>query len=188
MNAKSLLLLFTLLAGLTSFLLMITSLERPESDTTEQASSDKILELFAENIKTLRFGPSGQIDQIFTAGQITQYQSEAYIAVSNLQLESFRNAIPNWKIKSNTGQYLPEGIIVLHRDINAEQLESDQNIRISTDQLSINEITGIVSTDQPVIMTSKSGTLNALGMTFDLNEEVIQFEADIIATYEPGYE
>lgn len=188
MSRKSLMVLLTLLVGLTSFLFMVSSFDRTDSEPTEQISNAKVLELFAENIKTLRFDTAGHVNQIFTAGQLTQYQAETHTALSSPKLVSFKDTIPTWSIQSNQGQYNQDGVIQLKSDVKAEQMTTGQNIIISTNQLDINERTGIVSTDQPVIMSANSGILNAVGMTFDMNEETIQFDANVNATYEPGYE
>jgi len=188
MSRKSLIVLLSLLFGLTIFSLMISSFDRTDSDAVEQSSSAGVLEVFAENVRTVRFDTAGEIDQIFTAAQLTQYQAETHTTISSPKLEIFKDTMPTWSISANQGRYNQDSIIQLAKNVKAEQLSSNQHIVILTSLLEINELTRIVYTDQPVIMTAKSGILNATGMTFNMNAETIQFNADVNAIYEPGHE
>lgn len=151
-------------------------------DSTDQT---KRLQLFAENIRTLKYDPDGNVSQIISANRMTQYQSDTFIKIIQPEVEIRSNTLPIWKVTAKTGTYERTGSLILNQNVEIKQLNSSEIIDLKTDDLLFDENTGFVSTEQPVTMTSKHSILTATGMSLDTNQEIINFSSDVNAVYEP---
>lgn len=163
------------------FLLVQTQSSNDENGLIDTTSPKPVL-LFADNIRTLQFDSSGVRQHLLTGVRLDQRNtSEALIQSPSVSL--YQGSDVAWVVTANQATVEKGEQFQLSNNVVADKL-TGYKTNIKTASLDINTQTGLVSTKDPVTMVAQRVKLNAVGMTFDVENESIAFLSQVHTQYE----
>ncbi len=145
------------------------------------------LVLFAEGVQTRQFNRDGQLTETIAGVRLEQREGASTTTLTKPKIEFYSDQATTWSVSAEIGSYDNVETFQLSQQVLAKKPGSD-SVAINTESLTVDTRSGIVSTKDPVTMTSQHGKLDAVGMTFDTHSEFVQFHANVQTQYEVNNE
>ena len=144
------------------------------------------------------FNKSGQLSYTFTAKKLSHFRSEdnagldtpstnsSYTLIESPHINMYRQNSP-WVVDADRGRITSgENVITLEDNVSIGSLDKDENnITMTTSQLTIYPNQKMAKTDKEVQINSTSGTITALGMEADLKKEKIKLLSKVRGSHDP---
>ena len=125
------------------------------------------------NVESVIFSPQTYLD---TTSQITTMETP--------EIEMAGNPASPIKITADSAEIFHHDNITLLKDNVKVNVANEQNIRMSTDQLTLNHEQQLASTDLPATVLYSKGRMQGTGLEFKFDATQIKFLEDVHGTYE----
>ena len=174
--------LLSLLVALTTWLNQLVQPSQPRREKP-QGEPDLVVDRFSAR----KYGEAGQVLYTLAARRMEHHQGERFSRLQDLQLEAFEPKQPRVEVRSDSGRILEggervwfEGNVVMVRD--ADRKSEASTLR--TDRLLVLPDTRIARSDDPVVLTSERGRLEAESAEANNLDRTLRMER-VRATYLP---
>ncbi len=146
-----------------------------------------------ENAHSRHYDQEGALSYEFLAGVLNHYRLDMstisegdFTSMEAPQLTLFAEG-NTWYITADKGKVTEFGaVLTLWENVRIWQPDLDNdNVELTTQKLEIRPRDKTVRTDQPVRISSGQGTLEAVGMTVNLNSETIHLLQRVRGYHEP---
>ena len=143
-----------------------------------------VIETYIKGIKIKQFNAEGEIKNQIISNYAEQQNNSPMITLDHPEILAL-TAQHNWQLTASKGLYDSEkgtlrasGSVIIKR--------MDGFVTMKTQSLDYNFNTDLIYTDSPVHIASKTGDIQATGMTVDLNKETLELHQKIETRYEPN--
>ena len=152
---------------------------------SEESNTGAPVELFATELHSRNFDTDGQLIHEITSPKLSMPGKNPVILVSTPNIEVYDNGAVVSHIESQNAVIRDDDkTIELNGDVEIKQLGGPNLAVLLTNQLIYNYQTKFAHTDEPVTMKDQFGTMTAVGMDIDVQQETVRFNSDVEAQYE----
>jgi len=133
------------------------------------------------------YNTEGQLDRVIKADSAHHYPLDDSTQLDNPNLALYQLGQPQWQISAQSGTLNQGQTLELngHVQVNPRQ-QSAGDFSLSSPHLSIDLEQQIADTDKPVIISSPSTKLTAIGMNLDMVKQQAQFKSTVQGIHDPN--
>ena len=174
-----------LLAVLVALTTWLNQLVQPDQPRREKPKGEP--DLVVERFSARKYGEDGNVLYTLAARRMEHHQSDGFSRLQDLQLEAFDPKQPRVEVRSDTGRILEggervwfEGNVVMLRE--ADKKSEASTLR--TDRLLVLPDARIARSDDPVVLTSERGRMEAASAEANNHDRTLRLER-VRTTYLP---
>jgi len=141
---------------------------------------------FMTNISAVKIDKFGKPINTFTATKVLNYKQNNKSNFDNPFIIHYVPNAPSWHISAKHGQSLDDNqTIILTVNVKVHQLPgpNSHNATLTTTKLTYYPKKALVITHQPVVITQPGSIVHAIGLTADLNKNVIKLISKVHGQY-----
>lgn len=181
-------LLISILAAAVAFSFWIIHTSRLIKPIKSQPHSP---DSFMTNISALQIDKFGKPINTFTATKAFSYKQDNKSTFDNPFIVHYVTNAPPWHISAKYGQSIDNGRkIIFTKNVKVHQLPgfNSHNLTLITTKLIYYPKKALVITHQPVTITQPGSIVHAVGLTADLNKNVITLMSKMHGQYGKPHE
>lgn len=156
----------------------------------EEDESESLPFALMREASTARYDETGALAYTFEAINLQHFRYElegierVYTTVSEPEITVYRDGTP-WKVRSRKGR-LEGDQIELSGDVSVHQQNEDgSETRIDTQAMVLLPLEKVAQSEEAVTITLPYGTVSAVGMYADIQQEHIHLKSKVRGHYEP---
>ncbi|MEM8844108.1 MAG: LPS export ABC transporter periplasmic protein LptC [Pseudomonadota bacterium] len=127
---------------------------------------------------------NGQVESIIYSPRTYYDTTRQITTMEKPEIEMASDQDAPAKITADSAEVFHQDNITLLQDNVKVNVENEQNIRMSTDKLTLDHNQQIATTDLPATVLYKKGRMNSTGLEFKFDGTQIKFLDDVRGTYE----
>jgi LPS export ABC transporter protein LptC len=143
---------------------------------------------YMTNVHSTLFDDQGMINNTLSGTNVTYNNSTNITLIEHLYATARAQSGPDWQINADHGRIIDKAKIIYldgHVKLTQPPGKDSQDITLLTTELTYYPDRKFAETTQPVTITQPGMTLNAIGMTADLNKGIIKFAQQTRGQYVP---
>jgi len=143
---------------------------------------------FVTNGRYRTFREDGHLSSLLVSPRAVHYPHDNSGHLQSPQIQLFPQDGQPWHAESEEGLLdFNSDIAILRKNVRLQSLgDSPQASTLETDELTLNNRTRFITTDQPVKITSPQGEVTAIGMDAYVDEERMILKSHVKGLYAPA--
>lgn len=156
-----------------------------EYSSSERSANEP--DYYGDGLISRRFDAQGVAIQTLKAASSAHYPDTRHTEFQQPFIVALDQQSTHWQIRAQSGRLSDgEQRLTLQQDVEIRTLDSQEAVRISTDELHYDIEQQIASTERPVRIDNQRIQITAIGMTLDLKRQRMRFHREVNTQYDPS--
>jgi len=166
--------------------------QSPQQDQEDNENAlilpDNPPDIYVTGMNLSRFDEQGNLVMTTLADSLAVYEGDGKSLLTNPDVILSSNSIESWRIQADDAVLYSNEDLEFLNNVRVLQLNSDPATQITSDYLKATQQGNFIETDKPVQIVKGKQSMNAIGMTVNLDtiEPVIHLLSDVSFIYDPS--